>query len=246
MEAFIMVHLPLLQTSIMPIETVSERKRRWSCAQGFSMIEMLAVVSIIAIVISATVGVAGSLRASRGMTGVHQLAAACDAARARAMKEQREVMLAFSTQTMGEGYEGRAVLICSAPLPSPNDGELTAESEIQRQRESILEPLSEWIYLPDGHVFAAVAPASRAAGVNILTLMGTTRRVRLPGDSGVASLTCIGFGSMGEVVFPEATPTNGAPLLIAIAETANPDSVNPQECRWIGIQTHSGASMILP
>ena len=159
-----MIHSSSSQTSILPIATVGWRERRRSCEQGFSMIEMLAVVAILAIVISATVGVAGSLRASRGMTGVHQLAAACDAARARAMKEQREVMLAFSTQTMGEGYTDRAVLICSAPPPSPNDAELTMESEIQRQRESILEPLSEWIYLPDGHIFSEVAPASRSAG----------------------------------------------------------------------------------
>lgn len=166
-----MIHSSSSQTAI-PSSKALVCHGWWTRHAGFTMIEMLAVVSILAIVISATVGVAGSLRSSRGMTGVHQIAAACDAARARAMKEQREVMLAFSRLSLGEGYEDRAVLICSAPPPSSSDLDLTSEGEMQRQRESVLEPLSEWIYLPEGHSFVDVAPASRAAGVNVLGMGG--------------------------------------------------------------------------
>jgi len=212
---------------------------------GFSMIEMLVVVVILAVVVTATIGVTGGLSASKGMTGVHQMAAACDLARARAMKEQREIMLAFANPSVGEGFHGRAVLICAAPMPGEADEVLTPEAELQRQRDSILEPLSEWIYLPDGHFFAGVAPAFQRAGENILNLPGTLRRVRLPGG-GAATLSCLGFGGLGEVVLPEAPPANGSPLLIAISDKQQAENLSAQDCRWIGIQSHSGASMILP
>lgn len=212
---------------------------------GFSMIEMLVVVVILAVVVTATIGVTGGISASKGMTGVHQMAAACDLARARAMKEQREVMLAFADPTIGEGLRGRAILICSAPLPDSNVESLTAEDELQNQRESVLEPLSEWIYLPEGHYFVELAPATPSAGVNILTMPNTQRRVRLP-QGGMANLTCIGFGGLGEIVHPEAAPSNGSPMLIAISDRPDANFLSAQDCRWIGIQSHSGASMILP
>ncbi len=214
-------------------------------AAGFTMIEMLAVVAILAIMISATVGVAGSLRSSRGMTGVHQMAAACDAARARAMKEQREVLLAFARASDGDMSEGRAVLVCAAPLLAGNDLSSSPEEEASRQRDCVLEPLTEWIHLPEGHYFSDTNPAMAGAGVNFLNLADTERPVRLP-DGRTVSLKCIGFGSLGEVVFPETAPTNGSPLLIAISEQAEADQVSAQDCRWIGIQSHSGAPMILP
>ncbi len=207
------------------------------------MIEMLAVLAILAVVVTATIGVSSSIGSSRGMTGVHQIAAACDAARARAMKEQREVTLAFSTRTAGNDMDARAVMVCWVPPPDGQAEALTPEEEQQRQRDGVLEPLSEWIYLPEGQTFAELAPASSAAGGNLLTLPNTQRRVRLPGGAGMAALPCLGFGSLGEVVFPEVGPASGASLLIAITEKTEP---GPQDCRWIGIQWHSGASMILP
>lgn len=212
---------------------------------GFSMIEMLVVVVILAVVVTATIGVTGGISASKGMTGVHQMAAACDLARARAMKEQREVMIAFADPSIGEGLQGRAILLCAAPMPATNLDALTPEDELQRQRDSVLEPLSEWIYLPEGHYFVEMAPASRSAGVNVLTMGGAGRRVNLP-EGGVAMLTCLGFGGLGEIVHPEAAPSNGSPLLIAISDRPDANFLNAQDCRWIGIQSLSGASMILP
>lgn len=210
------------------------------------MIEMLAVLAILAVVLTVTLGVSGGITGSRGMTGVHQIAAACDAARARAMKEQREVMLAFATDAAGAIQDGRAVLMCWVPPPDTEAEALSPEEEQQRQRDGVLEPLSEWIYLPEGHVFAELSPSSATAGVNLLTLPNTQRKVWLPGGTGTVSMPCLGFGSLGEVVFPEVGTAGGASLLIAIAENAGKAEPSPRDCRWIGIQWHSGASMILP
>jgi prepilin-type N-terminal cleavage/methylation domain-containing protein len=212
---------------------------------GFSMIELLVVIVILSVVVTATIGVTGGIGASRGMTGVHQMAAACDMARARAMKEQREVVLAFANPELGDGLQGRAVLVCAAPEQGETEEALTFEAELQRQRDSVLEPLSGWIRLPEGHYFAELGPANPAAGVNVLQILNSQRRVRLP-EGGVASLVCLGFGGMGEIVFPEQTASNGAPVLIAIADRPDGQFLSPENCRWLGIQTHSGAPVILP
>jgi hypothetical protein len=189
--------------------------------------------------------VVGSIGSSRGMTGVHQMAAACDLARARAMKEQREVMLAFADPFAGSELAGRAVLMCAAPLPRASDLALTPEEEFLRQRESVLEPLSEWFHLAEGNFFAPVPPKIRTAGVNVLGLPASMRSVRLPG-AGVVTLPCIGFGSMGEVVFPDALDGAGSAILIAISDRPDASQLSSENCRWIGIQRHSGAAIILP
>jgi prepilin-type N-terminal cleavage/methylation domain-containing protein len=220
---------------------VGRRPRR----AGFSMIEMLVVVVIMAVVVTATIGVTGGISASRGMTGVHQMAAACDMARARAMQQQREVFLAFANPAAGDGLQGRAVLVCAAPARETGQEAFTPEDDLQQQRDSVLEPLSEWIYLPEGHYFAELPPARPEAGVNVLLMGNSLRSVRVPGG-GVASLVCLGFGGLGEVVHPESAPSNGSPILIAIADRAETLFLRAQDCRWIGIQSHSGSSIILP
>lgn len=210
---------------------------------GFSLIELLVAVTIIALVVGITAGVAGSLNSSRGMTAIHQVAALCDAARAKAMKGEGEVALAFATGGVGPAGEPfRAVLMCrenDATADIPDD----------------LVAAAEWYYLPPGYVFSDASPASRNAGTNVLRLNQGLRQVKLPGDAGTVMLPCVSFGPLGEVIFPEADASSQGTLLLAIAEgeaaetgpqSASGEPLLPEDCRWIGLQRNSGASLILP
>lgn len=207
---------------------------------GFTLLEMLVVVTIIAIVVGMTVGVSGSLRGSRGSTAIQQLAAVVDEARAKALTGDGEVVLAFATDVVAEPETAyRAVMICRSPVA----GAPTAK----------YEPLSGWYFLPDGYVFALSNPADHDAGVNVLNAPDAQLRVLLPGGNREATLPCIGFRELGAVSLPQ--DTRGRPVLVAIAEgtvegtrpqSPAGDAHSPAQCRWLAVQKNSGNSLILP
>ncbi len=229
--------------------------KRLGSGSAFTMIEMLVVLAILAVMLTATLGVTSSISASRGMTGVHRIAAACDAARARAMKQQTPVFLAFAEGMAGDEMNDRAMLMCwsdrkNQPPPRPGVEPVTSEEElallVDGTQNEVLVPCSEWICLPEGHVFSSIDPASSSAGRNLLKLTFNRLKIQLPGGSEVVTLPCIGFGSLGEVVYPGFDKDSSGRLLIAISENAGELAQQPETCRWIGLQRHSGTTMILP
>ncbi len=208
---------------------------------GFTLLEMLVVVTIIALVAGMTVGVSGALKGSRGSTAIQQLAAVIDTARAKALTGQGEVVLAFATEAVpNQEAAYRAVLICQA-------------QRVAGRNDHLYEPVSGWYYLPEGYVFTQANPASSEAGINVLNATDARQRVQLPGGRQEVSLPCIGFRDLGQVSLP--AETRGRPVLVAIAEGevtgGNPRTPQglthtPEMCRWLAVQKHSGNSQILP
>lgn len=225
----------LLRLKTPPCSILKPRK-------GFTLIEILTVIGVIALMIALIGGSTGVIGGAQGMTAVNELTALCDLARSRSMDGQGTIMLAFSTGAQsptGEPY--RSAIICAEDTSTDAADDYVA--------------VSEWYHLPRGYVFSPVAAASPSAGGNVLTLPNSVRKLKLPGGAGTYELPCVGFGSLGEVVFPEPSADTQDTLLIAIAEgeaTANgPVSKRgqphrPDECRWVAVRRNSGTPMILP
>lgn len=210
---------------------------------GFTLVEILAVIGIMTLMVGLVVGSTGAISGNQGMTATHQVAAMCDLARARSLRGEGTVLLAFATSNGGGafGEPFRSAILCAEDLTTEDPDDYAA--------------ISEWYHLPAGFVFCNIAAASPIAGGNVLTGINATRVVKLPGDGQRVELPCVGFGSLGEVVFPEADATAQESLLIAIAEgqatTTGPltrtGSVHrPDECRWLAVRRNSGTPMILP
>lgn len=211
-------------------------------AGGFTLLEVLVVVTIIAILVGLTAGVTGAISGSRGSTAVQQVAAFLDEARAKALTGQGEVVVAFADGSVSvEGAPYRAMMICQK---KPGGGLLGKK----------FEPLSGWFYLPPGFVFSTADPANSTAGVNLFRAINGAQRVVLPGPNPLEmELPCIGFRELGEVNRP--LETQGRPVLLAVAEgdfmESGPKTFQgmehrPEVCRWLAVQKNSGTSMILP
>ncbi len=210
-------------------------------ACGFTLLEMLVVVTIVAMMVGLTVGVTGSLRGSRGSTAAQQLAAVIDSARAKALLDAGEVVVAFATNAVSDPRLAyRAVVICQSRL-------------VGSSQPPQYEPVSGWFSLPEGFVFALARPADEEAGVNVLDAPDALQLVSLPGTEPDALLPCIGFRELGAVSLP--LDTRGRPVLVAIAEgmvdVGRPVSAmgmahTPDMCRWLAVQKNSGNALILP
>lgn len=210
-------------------------------AGGFSLLEMLVVVTIISIMVGLTVGVTGALQGSRGSTAVQQLAAVIETARARALTGRGEVMVAFATHAAADSRLAyRALVICQ-------------RDAFTEEQQPKFMPVSEWFLLPEGYVFTLAQPAESNAGMNVFTVADAMQKVVLPGNGLEVELPCIGFGDLGQVTWP--VETNGRPVLLAIAEggasVGSPVDARGMghvaaDCRWLAVQKNSGNTMILP
>jgi len=213
------------------------RHRRSSAA--FTLVETLVVVAIIAMVVGLTAGVTGALNGNRGNAAAHQLTAVLDSARVKAMAGQGEIWVAFANHQVTPPAEAfRSYVIC-------------------RSAGEVLQPISAWETLPAGHVFTIANPALAEAGINLMALGTVSRsqkKVRLTADpqSGVVNLPCLGFGSLGELVWPGAS---SGPILLSLAEGhadgPNPRSLqgthhDPDMCRWISVQRNTGKAILVP
>jgi prepilin-type N-terminal cleavage/methylation domain-containing protein len=208
---------------------------------AFTLIEVLTVLVIIGLLAGLTAGVTGAIRSSRASTGVQQVVAFLDSARARSIAKQKWVAVTFATTAAN-------------PLVEPFRGMLMVEQDESQvsQPELITEAqfiqVSEWVRLPEGFALSTSSPASNNAGVNALVLSMEPLRVKSP-QGQEQRLVGVVFGSSGEVVYPPLSQGGGRPLLLAIFEGTAGGGTGMQtaaECRWISIQRHSGASMILP
>lgn len=215
--------------------------RRIRCG-GFSLTEILVVMGVLAMLLGLILSGTGSMNGTQGMTAVHQVTALCDLARAKALRGEAGVVIAFAKSDIGvSGKAFRSAIICAEDpsTESPDD----------------VRPVSDWYHLPEGFVFTLASTASPGSGANLLSLPNSSRPVRFPGAAANVELPCVGFGSLGEVVFPESDAEAEESLLIAIAEgwavSGNPRARSgqvhlPGECRWIALRRNSGSPMILP
>ncbi len=209
---------------------------------GFSLTEILVVIGVLALLLGLILSGTGAMNGTQGMTAVHQVAALCDLARARALRGEAGVVIAFAKTDIGvSGKAYRSAIICAEDpsTESPDD----------------VRPVSDWYHLPEGFVFTLAPTASPGAGTNLLSLPNITRPVRFPGAAANVELPCLGFGSLGEVVFPESGAEADESLLLAVAEgwavSGNPRTRSgqvhlPGQCRWIALRRNSGSPMILP
>jgi prepilin-type N-terminal cleavage/methylation domain-containing protein len=218
----------------------NEHRQRRLAVGGFTLLEVLVVMTIIALMVGLTAGVTGALNGSKGTTAVQMVAGVLDNARARALTGQGEVVVAFADNAVADPARAyRAMMVCQ---------QVGVGAGIK------YEPVSEWFVLPEGFVFAVGPPASGDAGTNLFAAQNQRARVLLPGtNGGEADLPSLKFGHLGAVIAPQVR--DGRPILLAVAE-GQLDGVLPVsrkglqheagECRWLAVQLYSGSSMILP
>ncbi|HEY1081767.1 MAG TPA: hypothetical protein VGE29_05865 [Prosthecobacter sp.] len=214
-------------------------------SQGFSILEILVVVGVMLLMVGLILGSTGAISSTQGMSAVQQVTALCDLARARSLRGDGAVLLAFAGASPGAtGEPFRSAVLCAEDLTTEDPNDYVS--------------ISDWYHLPKGYVFSNVGAVDATAGVNVFSAPNARKLVRLPGGGAPAEMVCVGFGSLGEVVFPEAAASDVPAqdsLLIAVAEgQASADgarsrsggAIRPEECRWLALRRNSGSPMILP
>lgn len=222
------------------------RPQKGASRHGFSILEILVVVGVMLLMVGLILGSTGAISSTQGMSAVQQVTALCDLARARSLRGDGTVLLALAGANPGAtGEPFRSAVLCAEDLTTDDPNDYVS--------------ISDWYHLPKGYVFSNVAAVESTAGVNVLSAPNARKLVRLPGGGAPAEIVCVGFGSLGEIVFPEAAagdvPAQDDSLLIAVAEgQASADgprsrsggAIRPEECRWLALRRNSGSPMILP
>lgn len=152
---------------------------------GYTIVEMLVVVGIIAVLLSMTVpAIQGLARSSGRRAAVNTVMAVFDQARALALSQRRPSYVVFGTElTMTDDTRFKSVAI------------------FQDQTDATIPPVmvSKWISLPQGICFKNVNPSFVSAPTKSFTCGSTTR-----------TLPYVKFNSTGSVL----EPTNPALLQV--------------------------------
>jgi type II secretory pathway pseudopilin PulG len=205
------------------------------------LVELLVVMAIVAILLSITIGSSGMLSAPKGVTAVQGLIATLDSARAKALGGSGPVWIAFA-----DGGVFAPVPPFQAYVVCTEQTEMVGTTSV-----TYLSPIAAWENLPDGLVFCPTAPALPEAGENLASVDAALKREVRMGDR-KATLPCLAFGPLGEVVHPVAS---AKPVLLAIAEgflngttpvMPNGQPPDAARCRWVAIHRNTGKSIPLP
>jgi len=203
-------------------------------AAGFTLVETMAVMLVVAVLFSIVMGARGLFSSGRESAAVQELASVIEGARAQAMRGVGDVYVAFAID--GGDASHRRYALC----------------ERVEQDES-LRPFSAWHTLPAGCVLADCPPAVTEAGRNLFSMVPERQRIQTNTAEGGQFLNCycLRFGSRGQILSPD---TEGRPLLFALAEgevsSSGPQALDggrhqPEKCLWVSVQPATGKVSLL-
>ncbi len=203
-------------------------------AGGFTVLEMICVVAIVALLVSVVMGSPGLVTSGRDTTAVQELAAVIDSARARSMRGVEKVWVAIGGADAPEPHAAYVICLDAA------DG------------SGNLVVADAWRKLPPGFVFTDTLPALASSGVNVLGLDRGDHIKTVESGNGRQLCAVIGFGPLGEVMIPK---TDGRPLLVAFgpgqangasSEAMGGGEIPPEKCSWVSVQPATGKVNIVP
>lgn len=214
--------------------TKRPKAERRSRNGGFTILEMICVVAVVAALVSVVMGSPGLITSGRDATAVQELAAVIDSARARSMRGVEKVWVAFGESDAPEPFA--SYVICTEVA----DGSGT------------LVTADAWKKLPPGFVFTDSNPVVSTSGVNFFAMDQSDNIRTVETGAGRQTCTVIGFGALGEVLVPV---TDGRPLLVAFGpgqvsgrstEAMGGGPIPPEKCNWVSIQPATGKVNIIP
>jgi prepilin-type N-terminal cleavage/methylation domain-containing protein len=201
---------------------------------GFSLLEMIAVVAVVALLVTLVMGSPGLITSGRDTTAVQELASVIESARARSMRGVEEVWVAFGENNAPQPFA--AYVVCVDAQDGSGD----------------LVPVAAWKLLPPGLVFTDTNPAVGTSGVNLLELDGSDHYKTVRTADGRVVCKSIGFGALGEVIVPRA---DNRTLLVAFGpgqvagsntEAMGGGDIPPEKCNWVSVQPATGKVTITP
>lgn len=214
--------------------TKGPKPGRRSRSGGFTILEMICVVAVVALLVSVVMGSPGLVTSGRDAAAVQELASVIDSARAKSMRGVEKVWVAFGGADAPEPHA--SYLICTEV--ADGSGNLVAADA--------------WKKLPPGYVFADSLPAVATSGVNVFGLESSDNMRTVDTGAGRMSCIVIGFGPLGEVQLPL---TDGRPLLVAFGpgqasgmnvEAMGGGKIPAEKCNWVSIQPATGKVNIIP
>ncbi|MEM7147503.1 MAG: GspH/FimT family protein [Verrucomicrobiota bacterium] len=163
--------------------------------RGFTLLEMLVVVVVLSILLAISVPMFTSMTSPRKSAAV-SLKASMEAARALAMREGRDVYVAFTDDTPRESencYSHWAMFL-------PDETDLNPNPETRE-----LVAASGWERLPDGVVFALGEDFEVPSGVPLNTVLEAPVRREFPFslEGGEKELPFLMFNEEGRIQYPQ-------------------------------------------
>lgn len=210
--------------------------RRHLLARGFTLIESLATVMILAMMLFVTVGSLESLRSTSRLTAAQNLVSALEEARSEAMRASSSSMIVFRQKADEFGVLAYR------------------EFGLLRRRNGVNGII--WRQMPNGIVLWSGLPPTVTAGTNALTIgEQTPRQLGITGlDEGDEEAhVAVVFGDLGEVTYPTAQPLapgdppTPGPYYLCVAEAADIQGEKaPANMQLIEIRAATGRAQLLP
>lgn len=203
---------------------------------GFTLIESLAVVTILSLMLYVIANSVDSLSATSRMAGAQNLVTALEEARSEAMRMSESSFIAFREK--------------------PDEfGKLTYREYGLLRRKTDAKQII-WRPLPSGTVLWPQDPPSIATGTNVLEIPARTPRqmgITGLGELDDTEMVMVVFGDLGQVIFPTAQPLSPGdpptpgPYYLCVAEAAEAAATTvPANMQLIEIRAASGRSQLLP
>jgi prepilin-type N-terminal cleavage/methylation domain-containing protein len=170
------------------------------CSAGFTLMELLVVVSVMAILLGITVPMFTSMNSPRKSAAL-EVKSALETARALALREGRDVYVAFTDDTPTDDdncFNHFAMFL-------PDETDLNPNPEERR-----VVPASGWERLPDGIVFALGEAFEVPSGVPVNTVLEAPVRRSFPFslEGGEQRLPFLMFNEEGRIQYPQFYDTH--------------------------------------